>query len=236
MHDRFRIRAVMREMTFPGNNSMVLIRKAVRVIKSEFLISRYPVTVGDFRELVDGKVACPEEKDHVVQSTWMEAVKYCNLLSLKEGLPASYNEQTGLLINENRRRVRRISQVKGFRLPTAEEWEYAAKGWIPEKMNSRWETIQEKAYWGASSNGCAEAGNLQPNTIGLQGMIGDVHEWYSDTDRSEGFCNKKCGWSYYYRNYDVMAYCVEKRVCGESEVAGFRVALSFPLGTQRRHH
>lgn len=223
-------------MTFPVSDRMVLITKSPRIIDSDFLISRYPVTEGDFRELVEGVAARPEEKDRVMLSTWMEAIKYCNLLSLKEGLPPSYNEQTGLLINENRRRVRRISQVKGFRLPTTEEWACAAKGLIPGKLNNDWEALVEKAYWDAALYERRDFAALRPNTIELYGMIGFVREWCSDNDRSEGYCNKKCGWSDYYRNYDVMAYCVKKEICGEGDVTGFRVALSFPLGTPPRHN
>ena len=56
----------------------------------------------------------------VEQVSWYDAVKFCNALSQKMGLTPVYT------INGNK--VTQNTSANGFRLPTVEEWQYAAKG------------------------------------------------------------------------------------------------------------
>ena len=74
---------------------------------------------------------------------------------------------------------------------------------------------------------------LEVNPIGLYGMLGNAHEWYSDnhtTYKSETkpdeIKNKLCYWDEYYYNYDNIAYQLSKKVCDDTEMFGFRVVIN----------
>ena len=67
-----------------------------------------------------------------------------------------------------------------FRLPTEEEWEYAAKGGLQSKGNkySGSAAAQRVAWYSNNSNGTThKVGSLMPNELGLYDMSGNVSEW-----------------------------------------------------------
>ncbi|OPZ32293.1 MAG: Formylglycine-generating sulfatase enzyme [Synergistetes bacterium ADurb.BinA166] len=58
---------------------------------------------------------------------WLQVIEYCNWLSEMEGLPAAYHVD-GNLLDENGRKTNDLLRVRGYRLLTEAEWEYAAYG------------------------------------------------------------------------------------------------------------
>lgn len=67
-----------------------------------------------------------------------------------------------------------------FRLPTEEEWEYAAKGGLHSKGNkySGSAAAQRVAWYNNNSDGSThKVGSLMPNELGLYDMSGNVSEW-----------------------------------------------------------
>lgn len=74
--------------------------------------------------------------------------------------------------------IKRLNKRTGrhYRLPTQEEWEYAAKG--GKYANNDRFAIDEKAWTKANSGETTHCvGLLMPNALGLYDMIGNVHEW-----------------------------------------------------------
>ena len=89
----------------------------VTVLIGDFQISPTEVTQREFREIMNYNPSFYKGEDRPVENvTWWEAIRYCNLRSLKERLEPCYNLATGECdLSKN-----------GYRLPTDTEWSYAS--------------------------------------------------------------------------------------------------------------
>ncbi len=130
--------------------------------------------------------------DPVVCVSWRDATSYCNWLSVKAGLPAGYDIAAGRLVDDQGQPTTDISKVRGYRLPSEAEWEYAAR---ERGRNVRFGNGQNVATSsdmnindaeGESRRRTMPVGSFRPNSLGLHDMSGNVWEWCSDfLDRYE---------------------------------------------------
>lgn len=125
----------------------------------------------------------------VYNVTWYDAALFCNARSKAEGLDTVYvysdrkqdaNGRTYLLEGLGIR-----YEIRGYRLPTEAEWEYAARAgnvaafpWGDAQDSAK---AAEVAWFTANSGGKLHpVGALKANPWGLLDMAGNVMEWVND--------------------------------------------------------
>ena len=137
--------------------------------------------------------------------SWYDAIYFCNKLSVKKGLQPVYAVDGETSIRKwdykphnDDKIYAEITQnifADGYRLPTVEEWLYAAKGG-ENYMYSGSDDIDKVAWYFNNSYVTHPVAQKKPNGYGLYDMSGNVMEYCWD---SYGYDNRySCGgsWSY----------------------------------------
>ncbi|MGW0394959.1 formylglycine-generating enzyme family protein [Streptomyces sp. NPDC003042] len=111
--------------------------------------------------------------------SWWDAVRFCNALSLREGITPAYHLRAGGEGTE----VEWDASADGYRLPTEAEWEHACRAGT---TGPHYGPLDEIAWYrGNSDERIHEVGGKRPNPWGLHDMLGNVWNWCWDVYDAE---------------------------------------------------
>lgn len=133
------------------------------------------------------------DNNPVENVSWYDAIYFCNKLSVKLGLEPVYS--VGGVITQN-------LQANGFRLPTLDEWQYAARGGQDYRYAGSGNLDEVGWYANNSGERTHPVGQKKANGYGLYDMSGNVWEWVWNSYYDYGGDRYKCGGSWGSSAYD----------------------------------
>lgn len=210
------------------SKNYILVESDGKDVKCDFFMSEFPITKGDFHEIDDEK-----EKDEIVRVTSVEAMKYCNCLSRKYGVPIAYDETEWILIDEKGKFTDNILDVKGFRMPTPTEWNYAATGGKNSECQKFEIQVVLDTYFkdfiyfvdNMKITENYKKGEFSKNSLGIGDILGNIAELTCHSFKGKTVCIV-CKWWIYYTNYDcIPTYYVNGENYKENEKKGFRIVI-----------
>ena len=218
--DNFQVKLIARDnpledddnfLSFTKVNGGMFYEEGYDTTISTFFMDKYEVTQGEYEAVMGVNPAHTYAIDNaypVYFVSWFDAVKYCNIRSIQEGLTPCYdynNEGTnpdnwseGWNLTSNHENYNLDINASGYRLPTLREWLYAGKGgdqtddtdydaWAG--TNNEAQLTQYAWYLVNSESMVHEVGLKLPNALGLYDMSGNINEWCWDIlgDYNEGY-------------------------------------------------
>lgn len=175
---------------------------AIEMLETEVTVALYEAVMGE-RPVMTNREVNMDTKEETVRKSFVQegdelyeypvvavsafdALYFCNKLSELKGLQPVYavNGETDVtkwkyVPHEGHGITGTIKQLptNGYRLPTVDEWKFAAKGGEHYKFAGS-DDLNEVAWWGKNSFVTYHpVAGKKPNGYGLYDMVGNVWEW-----------------------------------------------------------
>lgn len=173
--------------------------KEFSILATEVTQELYESVMGENPSKFKGEKNLPVEN-----VSWYDAVYFCNKLSAKCGLTPVYAvdgetdvEKWGYAPHITGT-VSQNENNNAYRLPTVEEWQYAAKGGQEFKYSGSANLDEVGWYDKNSEEKTHPVAQKNSNVYGLYDMSGNVWEWCWDSDPDNSYRRCSCGGSWYY--------------------------------------
>ena len=183
------------------------VREPVEKVVESFYMGQVPVTREQYKEVMEINENSDSDKTiPVTDLTLIEMAKFCNTLSAMENLEACYYIRRSKedyddismwdnIIAEKRKWSFNIKKdANGYRLPTEEEWIYAAKAGI-YLQNTRFsggDNVEEVGWSYKDTIDCPQkVAQKNPNKLGIYDLTGNVWELCNENIAKGGSFKKE---------------------------------------------
>ncbi len=154
-----------------------LTKVPVTVTLGKFLMSPTQVTQKQYEEIAGENPSFHPGPNLPVETvSWWEAIRYCNLRSVKENLDPCYNLETGFC----------DMRKSGYRLPSDTEWTHASgdvstpPAGTKANLGNSDTTHVRSLVDELNHSGTQPVGSYPANQYGIYDMFGNVWEWCTD--------------------------------------------------------